>query len=282
MQWVHTCVAEDDLRCHFLALSDFTQINVALHLYDRRLLALFYGEVREVLADISREGELVVFGEVAFAVDHDICLYCDRTVQWALGSLQGELQLASLFRTYGSQCHVGFDESVVLAQEDLDSHRLVGLVSIFDLEHFVLPFQHGTEVQRFLLQTQFAHFHWILVNGLCWLRNHFALDIEFGGWLCSIAGDGDGLLEASRTTAWVVCDGDLTYCTWLDRFACPFGGSTTATGAYITEYERGHTFVSKFENGGYAAVCFVDLAEIVGRLVKSDYWCLTESSGSKQ
>ena len=62
VQWVHTCVAEDDLRCHFLALSDFAQVDVALHLYDRRLLALFYGEVREVLADISREGELVVFG----------------------------------------------------------------------------------------------------------------------------------------------------------------------------------------------------------------------------
>ena len=77
-QWVDTCIGQGQFSAEFLAFCYCAKIEFACYLHDRCLLTLFHAELREVLFDVCREGDLVGVGEVAFAIDNNvICVLKD-------------------------------------------------------------------------------------------------------------------------------------------------------------------------------------------------------------
>ena len=219
----------------------------------------------------------------AFTIDNDIYLGLNRSPNSTFHRYQMEVDFARLAWFNLLQGSFGFEISSSRFSLQCHGDDLVGSIGILNNASFATLFLlHDTEVPSFLLEAKLTHLDGICSAWVSRLRYNLAFDIQFGSRFSSVAGDCDGLLEATRTTVRIVCHSDLSVSPWLDRFASPLRSGATATSAYIAEYERYHTLVLKLEDSGYSAICLVDLSEVVGGLFECDYWRLCHGCHAKK
>ena len=193
---------------------------------------MFYGHGREVLLDVRLESNSIFVCELTFAVNNHVYLRIDRTPDRAIHNVKSELDKSSL--ALFDLLESSYSLDILIVDSWLYSYcdrlcREVGILNGASLLN-TLFLQEYAVVPRFLFETKLAHLHWVFLLWTSRLRNNLTLDIEAYGSFRSVAGDSNRLLEASRTSVRVVGNGDLTSCTWLDRFASPFrSGTSTAS-----------------------------------------------------
>ena len=257
------------LLSHF-AGSDNAEVSFLAQHADRGSLFLLNAQFAEVFHYFAFQVDAVFVRDHLLAVHHYIYGAVDRTVQGIVGAVDNHDQFTGLVRFNGSQSYLSVHEQIFVRQRESHGQFFVSLVGIFDFARTYFAFLDGTEVHLFGFEAKFAGFVRIVVNGFSRLRDNLTLDLQFLGSLGSVAGYGDGLLEASRAAVGVVGNGYLTGLSRFDGLACPFRCGATAAGTYVAQHEGFHTFVLQGEHGCYATIGFVDLTEVMFCFLECD------------